>query len=173
MLNALLGRDIDGEPRLALVVLLVHEALLALVQPEEDYLREIERRVVLRNDVVFGAGERFMADDGFDVVELEACELGGGLEEGLDILENQEGCAGVLDSGREEGVVGAQERDAVQRGAFGVLLVWRHVGVACVCNVMLCIRTREVIRNLLSKSAAEHRVDLGMRRLGKLRLGQR
>jgi hypothetical protein len=32
----------------------------------------------------------------------------------------------VLDRGREEGVVGAQERDAVQRGALG-LLVWRHM----------------------------------------------
>jgi hypothetical protein len=53
MLDALLGRDVDGEPRLALVVLLVHETLLALVESEEDYLGNIQRRVVLRNDFLF------------------------------------------------------------------------------------------------------------------------
>jgi hypothetical protein len=40
-----------------------------------------------------------MADDGLDIVELEACKLCGRLEERLDVLEDEEGCAGVLDSG--------------------------------------------------------------------------
>jgi hypothetical protein len=72
----------------------------------------------------------------------------------------------VLDRGREEGVVGAQERDAVQRGALG-LLVWRHMIWG------LSVRAREVVGHFLSKPAAEHRVDVGMRRLRQLGLGKR
>jgi hypothetical protein len=66
-LDAFFGRDVDCEPGLAFVATLVVEACMPFVESEEDYLREIERRVVLRDRLLFTVVEWIIADNGLDV----------------------------------------------------------------------------------------------------------
>lgn len=113
LLHTLLWRHIDREPRLALVVLLVHETLLPLVEAEEDNLRNIQTGVVLRNDLILADIEDVLADDGLHIRKGDACQTCGRRKQRLDILEQQEGGRGVAQRRREERVVAAQERDAV------------------------------------------------------------
>lgn len=80
-LNKLLGRffhaglrrDVDGEPWLPFVSSLVVEALFSLIQTQEDYLRKIEGRIVLRNRLFFSMMEGIFANDWFHICELAMC----------------------------------------------------------------------------------------------------
>lgn len=74
LLHALFRRHIDREPWLSLVVLLVHEALLALVQSEENDLRNVQVRVVLRNDVFFSGVEDVLTNHRLDISERDLCQ---------------------------------------------------------------------------------------------------
>jgi hypothetical protein len=61
---------------------------------------------------------------------------------------------------REKGVIWSEEGDAIQWGAFGMVSIAKALK-GCHC-------TREVVRNLLSKSAAQHRIDAWVRWLRKI-----
>jgi hypothetical protein len=97
LFDALLRRDVDSEPWLARVPFPVLESRYTLVETKEDYLRLIQRRVVLRNCVIFAAIERIIANDGLDVSELALGELIGRVHEGIEVVEQQEGRGGVLE----------------------------------------------------------------------------
>lgn len=76
-LDAFLRRDIYGEPRLALVMLLVLEAIFPLIQSQKDNLRRIQSRIVLRNDILLGLLKRVVANDWLNIRESTASKLGG------------------------------------------------------------------------------------------------
>lgn len=105
--------DIDGEPGLAFVMLLVDEAWRAVVQTQEYDLWDVFVRVVFCDELFFGGGEGVVADDGLDVAEFGVGELGGGFYEGFELVEEEEGGAEVGEGGGEELVVVAEEGDAV------------------------------------------------------------
>ena len=174
LLHALLGRDIDREPRLPLVVLLIHEAFFPLIQPQKYNLRDIQARVVLRNHILFGRVEDVLADDGLDVRVAHARQRRRRGHERLNVFEEDECCAGVAQGRGEKGVVGAEEGDAVQWRAFAITA---SVGCYCcpLCRVDWLGRvniTREVVRDFLAKLAAQHRVDGRVRGLGEVGLGK-
>ena len=110
---ALLRRNVYSEPRLALVVLLVLEPIFPLVQAQEYYLRDVQTRVVLSNDLLLRLLKRVLADDRLHIRKATARDLGAGLDEGLEFVEKEECGRRVVEGGREELVVGTKEAHAV------------------------------------------------------------
>jgi hypothetical protein len=121
--NALLRRNVHGKPWLALVPLSVLEACLALVEPKEDYLRLVQRGIILRNCLVFAAVEWVIANNGLHVGEFALGEFVWRVHKGIEVVEQQEGCGRVFERLRQEGVVGSQEGDAVEWGALNVSIL--------------------------------------------------
>lgn len=73
----------------------------------------VRRGIVLRNRLLFAAVEWVIANDGLDVGKFAEREFVGAVHEGVEVLEEEEGGGGVGEGLGKEGVVGAQEGDAV------------------------------------------------------------
>lgn len=92
LFHALLGRDINCEPWRAFVAALVVESGFSLIETEEDYLRQIETRIVLRNRVLLSEGERILANNGLHVGIFAARELVGRMYKRVEFIEEEECC---------------------------------------------------------------------------------
>lgn len=114
ILHIVLRRDIDRKPRLALVMFLVHESLLPLVQAQKHYLRNVQARIILRNNICLTRVEDILSDDWLDIRVGNAGERGRRGKKGLDVLEEDECCRRVAEGRRQEGVVWTEERHAIQ-----------------------------------------------------------
>lgn len=114
VLDGSAGRDVDGEVGHA-AVLLVHEGVLAaLVEAEEDDERELHGAVVGAHHLLLGLRKGVLADDGADVVMAREGQVGVVLCQRREVVEEEEGGGGRGEGGGDEGVVAAEEGDAVQ-----------------------------------------------------------
>lgn len=86
-------------------MLLVCKTIFPFVETQEDYLRNIQTRVVLGDDLFLGLFEWILANDWLYIREAAACKFGTGLCERLEVLEQQEGGAGMVECRGEELVV--------------------------------------------------------------------
>lgn len=68
-------------------MLLVLEPIFPLIQTQEDYLRNVQARVVLRNDFFLRLLERVLADEWFYVGKGAAGELRPRFCKGLEFIE--------------------------------------------------------------------------------------
>ena len=68
-------------------MLLVCESLFLFIETQEDYLWNIQTRVVLRDDLFLRFLEWVIANNWLHIGEAATCKLGTGLCEGLEILE--------------------------------------------------------------------------------------
>ena len=73
--------------------------------------------VVRGDEGFFGLGIGIFADEGPDVGVGGVKEGRRAVREGGEVVEEEEGGGGVFEGGGEEGVIGAEEGQAVQRGA--------------------------------------------------------
>lgn len=73
-------------------MLLVHEPFFPFIQPQKYYLRNIQRGIVLRDDILLGLLKRVFADNRLDIFKGTTSEFRAGFYEGLEFIEKQEGC---------------------------------------------------------------------------------
>lgn len=76
--QGLLWRHVHGKARGALVKILVSQAFFPVIQAEEDHLRGVFSRVVLRNQLILRLMIRVFANDGLHILVLypgEVCLL--------------------------------------------------------------------------------------------------
>lgn len=87
--------------------------LIPLVETQEEKLRDSDCGIVFGDQLRFGFGVGIVADEGADLGVAEVVEGGGVGGEGVEVVEEEEGGCWVGEGGGEEGMVGAEEGDAV------------------------------------------------------------
>ena len=68
-------------------------SLVLLIDAKEDDLGDVVVAVVCLDQLLFVFREGVLADDGLDIGELAVAGLGIGLDERLELVAEEEGCA--------------------------------------------------------------------------------
>jgi len=98
-----------------------------LVQPQEDELRRRPPRVVVADHLLLGPVVEVRRHERLDILVARVRQLGRGPCQRGQLLEQHEARRGVPERRGEEGVLGAEEGEAVQRRVWSGIYIYEHV----------------------------------------------
>lgn len=117
-----LWRDVHREVGHSFVCLVLKPLMSCIVETEEQNQWRARRAVISSYCLRLSFGKGVLPNHSAEVGMAHVCEVGGVAGSGSEVIDGDEGGAGVGEGGGEEGVVGAQEGEAVERGAGEIVL---------------------------------------------------